>query len=231
MKFTLHTKETAPEASKPVLDQVEKTYGFVPNLYAVFAESPVAVSTYLYISGQLKAHSALSPQEQQIVMLAVSETNGCDYCVAAHSAAAAMSQVPKETIQALREGREPSQPKQAALVRFAKAVLEHRGWVPEVQQTAFLDAGYATRHVLDLLSIVALKTLSNYTNHLAKTPLDSAFEPQRWSNGRLRKIKLTRRHREHGDSPSLCARWLRVALSSIRPLHPQLRSAFERMDG
>ena len=181
MKFTLHTKETAPEASRPVLDQVEKTYGFVPNLYAVFAESPVAISTYLFISRQLMEHGALSPQEQQIMMLAVSETNGCDYCVAAHSVAAMMSRVPNETIQALREGSEPSEPKQVALVRFAKAVLEHRGWVPEVEQTAFLDAGYGIRHVLDVLSIVALKILSNYTNHLAKTPLDRAFEPQRWS--------------------------------------------------
>jgi uncharacterized peroxidase-related enzyme len=181
MKFTLHTKETAPDASRPVLDQVEKTYGFVPNLYAVFAESPVAISSYLYISGQLMEHGALSPQEQQIVMLAVSETNGCDYCVAAHSMAAVMSQVPKDTVQALREGREPAQPKHVALVRFAKAVLEHRGWVPEVEQTAFLDAGYEIRQVLDVLSIVALKILSNYTNHLAKTPLDRAFEPQRWS--------------------------------------------------
>jgi uncharacterized peroxidase-related enzyme len=181
MKFTLHTKETAPDASKPVIGQVEKAYGFFPNLYAVFAESPVAISTYLHISGQLKEHGALTPEEQQIVMLAVSETNGCDYCVAAHSMMAAMSRVPEETIREVREGKEPADPKQAALVRFAKAVLEHRGWVPENEQEAFLAAGYGTRHVLDILSILALKTLSNYTNHLAKTPLDSAFEAHRWS--------------------------------------------------
>lgn len=181
MKFTLHTKETAPEASRPVMEQVEKAYGFFPNLYAVFAESPVAISTYLHISGQLKAYGALTPQEQQIVMLAVSEANGCDYCVAAHSMVAGMNQVPEETITALREGREPSGPKQAALVRFAKAVFEHRGWVPEKEQQAFIAAGYTTRHALDVLSIAALKTLSNYTNHLAETPLDSAFEPHRWN--------------------------------------------------
>ena len=181
MKFTLHTKETAPEASQPVIEQVEKAYGFIPNIYAVFAESPVAISTYLHISGQLKAHSALTPQEQQIVMLAVSEANGCDYCVAAHSMVAAMNQVPEATIQELRDGKEPSDPKQAALVRFAKTVLAHRGWVPENEQEAFLAAGYTTRHVLDVLSIIALKTLSNYTNHLAKTPLDSAFEQHRWN--------------------------------------------------
>lgn len=181
MKFTLHTKETAPDASRSVIEQVEKAYGFFPNLYAVFAESPVAISTYLHISGQLKAHGALTPQEQQIVMLAVSEANGCDYCVAAHSMMATLSQVPEETIKALRDGKAPCDPKQAALVRFAKAVLEHCGWVPENEQEAFLAAGYTTRHTLNVLSILALKTLSNYTNHLAKAPLDSAFEPHRWN--------------------------------------------------
>jgi uncharacterized peroxidase-related enzyme len=181
MKFTLHTKETAPEASRPVMEQVEKAYGFFPNLYAVFAESPVAISTYLHISKELQAHGALTPQEQQIVMLAVSETNGCDYCVAAHSMVAAMAKVPVDTITALRDGELPADPKQAALVRFAKAVLEGRGWVPEAEKEAFLQAGYSTRHVLDVLAILAMKTLSNYTNHFAQTPLDPAFEESRWS--------------------------------------------------
>lgn len=181
MKFTLHTKETAPEASKPVIEQVEKVYGFFPNLYAVFAESPAAISTYLYITGQLKTHGVLTPQEQQVAMLSISELNGCDYCVSAHSMVAAANHVPEETIKSLREGREPSDPRQAALVRFVKAVFEHRGWVPENDQQVFIAAGYTTRHVLDVLSIAALKTLSNYSNHLAKTPLDSAFEPYRWN--------------------------------------------------
>jgi uncharacterized peroxidase-related enzyme len=181
MKFTLHTKETAPEASQPTIDAVNQVYGFFPNLYAVFAESPVAISTYLHISKQLKEHGALTPQEQQIVMLAVSEANGCDYCVAAHSMVAGMAQVPAETVEQLRRGEQPSNPKQAALVRFALAALEHRGWIPESEQEAFLAAGYTSRHALDVLSILALKTLSNYTNHLAKTPLDEAFEGHRWN--------------------------------------------------
>jgi len=180
MKFTLHDRNSAPEASKPVIDQVEKAYGFFPNIYAVLAESPVAISTYLHISGQLKEHGALTPEQQQIVMLAVSEENGCDYCVAAHSMVAGMTGVPEETVKTLREGKFPADPKEAALVRFAKAAMEHSGWIPNGEQEAFLEAGFTPRHVLDVLSILALKTLSNYTNHLAETPLDSAFEDYRW---------------------------------------------------
>ncbi|MGC9452609.1 MAG: carboxymuconolactone decarboxylase family protein [Oceanipulchritudo sp.] len=180
MEFQLHTAETASETSWKLLQEVQKAYGFIPNIYKVFAESPVALSTYMHITHQLGEHGALSPQEQQLVMLAVSESNRCEYCVAAHSTVAEMAKVPEETINALREGQDPEDPKEAALVNFARSVLQNQGWIPEGDQQAFLEAGYTKRHVLDVLSILALKTLSNYTNHLAETPLDEAFASHKW---------------------------------------------------
>jgi len=175
MKFTLHDQKTAPEASRPLLQQVEDIYGFVPNIYAVFAESPVAISTYLHINAQLKQHGALTPGEQQIVMLAVSESNGCEYCVAAHSMVAGMAHVPAEVVRTIREGQLPEDPKFAALVRFAKAGADSKGRWAADEIAHFEAAGYDNRHALEILSILALKTLSNYTNHLANPPLDEAF--------------------------------------------------------
>ena len=180
MEFQLHTAETASETSWKLLQEVQKAYGFIPNIYKVFAESPVALSTYMHITHELGEHGALSPQEQQLVMLVVSETNRCEYCVAAHTTVAKMAKVPEDTITALRDGDDPADPKEAALVTFARSAVQHQGWVPEGDQKAFLDAGYTTRHVLDVLSILALKTLSNYTNHLAATPLDEAFASHKW---------------------------------------------------
>lgn len=181
MKFTQHTKETAPEASVPVLENVEQNYGFIPNIYDIMAESPAAITAYTQVTKTLQEHAALTPQEQQIVMIAVSRENGCGYCVAAHSMVAGMAEVPEETVAALREGRPLDDAKPAALVAFAQSVLEHRGWVPEEDRQAFLDAGYTKRHALDVLTVLALKTLSNYTNHLADTPLDEAFSEHAWS--------------------------------------------------
>jgi uncharacterized peroxidase-related enzyme len=184
MKFLLHTQDSAPEASKPLLAQVESAFGFVPNLTATLAESPAALAGYLQLSATIQEYSALSPQEQQIVMLAVSEANGCDYCMAAHSLIADMAQVPEETVAALRACGDLSEPKQAALAKFARAVTEQRGWVPETEQEAFLAAGFTLRQLLDVVAIAALKTLSNYANHLAHTPLDPAFEAHRWTKSR-----------------------------------------------
>jgi uncharacterized peroxidase-related enzyme len=184
MKFPLHTQDSAPEASKPLLAQVESAFGFVPNLTATLAESPAALAGYLQLSATIQEHSALSPQEQQIVMLAVSEANACDYCMAAHSLIAGMAKVPEATVVALRSRGDLSDPKEAALAQFARAVIERRGWVPDTDQEAFLAAGFTKRQLLDVVAIVSLKTLSNYANHLAHTPLDPAFEPHRWTKSR-----------------------------------------------
>jgi alkylhydroperoxidase family enzyme len=70
------------------------------------------------------------------------------------------------------------------LAAFSRAVVEQRGWVSEAEQEAFLAAGFTPRQLLDVVAIAALKTLSNYVNHLAHTPLDPAFEAHRWTKPR-----------------------------------------------
>lgn len=182
MDFTIHDQTTAPEASKPVLENAEKKYGFALNLFGVLAESPAALKAYTQLSDLLDEDAELDAKQRQIVMLAISEENGCGYCMAAHSVVAEkMAGVPEDIVDAIRDGRDPADPETKALIRFVRAALEHRGWIPEEEQRAFLDAGFGKRAVLDVLTILALKTLSNYTNHLADTPLDEAFQPQAWS--------------------------------------------------
>lgn len=179
MSFTIHNKSTAPAASLPVMEATEKDFGFLPNLYGVFAASPAAIATYAAVNEALK-QCALTPVEQQVIALTVSTENNCGYCVGAHSAIAGMVKMPTETLQQLRLQQTLSDANFEALRQFTIAVLEHRGWVPEEKQQAFFTAGYKQQHVLDILSIVALKTLSNYTNHLAQTPLDEQFAALAW---------------------------------------------------
>lgn len=175
MKFDIHNLQTAPEASKPVLAEVQKAYGFIPNLLGVLAESPLAVAAYPQLNQLIQDKSSLTPQEQQVALLAVSIENGCDYCIGAHCTIAAMVKTPEAVVQALRAGTELADAKAAALAKFARALVKNRGWVDEAAVQEFLAAGFTRGQVLDVLVIIAIKTLSNYTNHLAHTPLDEAF--------------------------------------------------------
>jgi uncharacterized peroxidase-related enzyme len=171
---------TAPEGAQPILKSAERAMGFVPNLYGVLANSSTALKAYTQLS-ELLDKSSLTKTELQIVLIEVSIENGCEYCVAAHTAIASMQKVPSDVVEAIRLRRELADPKLEALRRFARAVVTERGWVPDEEREAFFAAGYAEEQILDVITAVAMKTISNYTNHLASTPLDAAFAPASWT--------------------------------------------------
>ncbi len=178
MTYKVHTIDSSPEASKEILAVAYKAYGFLPNLLAVMAEAPALLKSYVTLS-RIFEESSLSAAERQTVLLTTSFENGCEYCVAAHSVIAGMQKVPAATVQAIREGRPIADRKLEALRRFTAAVVKSRGWPTESDIRAFADAGYGQSQALEVVLGVGIKTLSNYANHLADTPLDDAFASAR----------------------------------------------------
>lgn len=177
--FTVHTLETAPAGSKNILSAVQGKYGFIPNLMGEFAEVPAALKAYATLS-ELLGETSLSPIEQQIVLAAASIANGCEYCVAAHSAGLKSAGLPQDQLDALRAGRPMGDSRIEALRAFTTAIVERRGRVNQSELQRFLDAGYRREQVFEILVGVAMKALSNYANHIAKTPLDSELQPFAW---------------------------------------------------
>lgn len=182
MKFNRYTKANAPEASREILESVEKSMGFVPEVYAYLAASPQALKAYVQLD-QLLSESGLSEGEKQLALLTTSVTNRCEFCVAAHSGAATMAKVNKNTIAAVRRGETPEDPKLGALVRFVRTLVQERGWAPEAEVRRFTEAGYDEARIFDLITAVSLKTLSNYTNHLAQPELNGELESFAWDSG------------------------------------------------
>lgn len=179
MSYPVNTIETAPEAAKSALTASKKGFGFLPNLLAVMSTAPALLEGYLTLS-KIFDGSSLSAAERQVVLLAVSRENDCAYCMAVHTAIAGMQKVPSEAVNAIRDDAAIPDPKLEALRRFASAVTHARGWVPDADMSAFLAAGYGHQQVLEVVLGVGLKTISNYTTHIAKTPLDAAFKPVEW---------------------------------------------------
>lgn len=179
-EFKLHTRETAPAESRPLFEQVQASLGFTPNLMATLAESPQALEAYLTLN-RLVSEGSLTPQEQQVAILAASVENRCEYCVAAHTVVAGMQRVPGDVVEALRNGTVIADNRFAALARFTREVVRARGWISDEELGLFLRAGFTNRQVVDVLLAIAQKTLSNYLNHIARTPVDSAFAAAKWS--------------------------------------------------
>lgn len=178
-KLVVHTRETAPAGSHEIMDMYQERFGFVPNLVAIMAESPAALKGYATTYGLL-GETEFSPAEQQLVFLAVSRANGCRYCVAAHSVAGQMMGLDLDTIHAVRDGRPVLDSKLAAIADFATKVVDTRGHVSAQDIETFTTAGHTKAQILEILLGAATKTISNYMNHIAATPLDDAFAPMAW---------------------------------------------------
>ncbi len=177
MHFQVHTIETAPQSSRQALEAIETRYGFVPNLAAVFAESPGAFKGLL---AALKSYDddalTLTPLERQIVMLAAAVENRCDYCTAAHSMLAHSMGLSRADIDALQRGAPIGDPKLEALRAFTRAVVAERGAVDEAGVRGFIGAGFTAGQVLEVVLGVSIKTLTNYASHLANPPINDQFK-------------------------------------------------------
>jgi len=180
--FTYHTRESAPEASKPLVDESMKNYGFFPKLHQVMAEAPATYRAYLEAFRIFAEETTLSPLEQQVVMQTANYENRCHYCTAGHSMLMQMSKMPEDVIEALREGSPIADPKLEALRTFARELIEARGHVGDNRLTAFLESGFTKRQALEVTVGLATKLLSNFTNAMAHTELDDPIKPLAWTH-------------------------------------------------
>jgi AhpD family alkylhydroperoxidase len=167
--FTLYSVDTAPADSRAKLADVTKAWGFTPKLHGMLAESTVALKAYDQLFG-LVAESTLTPVEQQVAYQAINVFHECEYCTAGHTYLSRNVGVPEDVIQALRNSTPIADDRLQALRVFAETVVRERGFAGDAAIDAFIAAGFTRANVLEIVTIIATKTISNYTNHLTKTP-------------------------------------------------------------
>lgn len=165
-----------------ILETSQRNLGFVPNMYANMANSPGLLQIYVQGYELFRNESGFSPVEQEVVFLVLSRFNGCTYCTAAHSMIGdKMSGVPADVLAALRDGKPLTDPKLRALATFTYTMVESRGTPAPEDLDAFKAAGYTDRQALEIVLAIAVKTLSNYTNHVFHTETDPAFQSYAWT--------------------------------------------------
>ncbi len=163
--------ETSPAASQPLLEAVKKQFGMVPNLFRLVGNSPAALEGYLGLHGAL-AKGALEAPTRQRIALAVAERNGCSYCLSAHSYLGKnLAKLSDAEIAANRDGHS-TDAKADVAVAFAAKLVNTRGHVSDADVKAVKDAGYDDAQVIEIVLHVALNTLTNYVNEVAKTAID-----------------------------------------------------------
>lgn len=177
--FKIHTIATSPEQSQSLLTQVADGIGFVPNIFAVTAESPQALSGLVAINGVF-SDSSFTPQEQQIILMATSVANGCVYCVAGHTLMAKRLDIPEEYISALRNRQPVNHPRYAILCRLVSELIQYRGRIEESTMSQFLAEGYSKAQFFELVLGISVKTFTNYVSNALSLTLDDAFKAHQW---------------------------------------------------
>ena len=162
--------ETASGKAKQLLDEVQEKLGMTPNITRTLANAPQALEGYLGFSAAL-AGGVLPPRLREQLALAVSQSNGCDYCLAAHGAIGRTVGLSEQEIQDARQGSAVDRRTEAAL-RFACKLVEHRGNVSDRDLTQLRRAGFGDDAITEIVAHVALNTFTNYFNHVALTEVD-----------------------------------------------------------
>ena len=145
------------------------------------AGAPALLDGYQVLHRLFAEETSFDADEKTVVWQTINVAHECHYCVPAHTGIAKAMKVSDEISNALRDETPLPSAKLEALRSFTLAMLESRGRPSEAQMQAFLDAGYNQRHVLEIILGLAQKVMSNYTNHIAETPVDEGMKKFAWT--------------------------------------------------
>lgn len=172
--FNVPARDEVNSQNQVLFDNMKKSLGMVPNLYATFALSETALTTYLAFQN---AKSSLMGKSREVVNLVVSQVNDCEYCLAAHTALGKMVGFTDEQIMELRHGHASFNAKFDSLARLTKSVVEHRGRAEQSVVDLFFATGWTQENLVDAIVIIGDKTVSNYLHSVTKVPVDFPAAP------------------------------------------------------
>ncbi|WP_340261946.1 carboxymuconolactone decarboxylase family protein [Sulfitobacter pontiacus] len=178
--FTLHDENTAPEGSKELLAKSKAAYGMIPGLHAVMAEAPGLLEAYQQVH-ELFVNSSFDKDELTVVWQTINVENACHYCVPAHTGIAKSMGVDDAITNALRDKTALPNARLESLRDFTLALVRERGNLDDATVQTFLDAGFTKRNILEVILGYSQKIMSNYTNHIADTPVDKPFQKFAWA--------------------------------------------------
>jgi AhpD family alkylhydroperoxidase len=179
LTYPIHTIASAPEKSKPVLEQLQQAFGVIPNLAGAIANSPKLATAFLAVFQQVHS-SSLTEQEIQIVLLTDAVANSCTYAVAFHTALALKEGVSSDETDAIRERRAPTNQRFAALSTLAKTLIEKRGHLSDQELDSFIIAAFTKELVLEVITVVAASTITNYAGNITNPTLEDQFKEYAW---------------------------------------------------
>lgn len=175
-RLTALNPEEVTGKTKDLFNAVQAKLGVVPNMMRTMGNSPAVLEGYLNLSGAL-SHGKLNARTGELIALAVSESNSCDYCVAAHTfIGGKLLKTDEQVLQAARAGNS-ADAKTQAILQFAKALISKGGLVNNEDVDTLKNAGVSDAELAETVAHVALNVLTNYFNNTVNTEIDFPAVP------------------------------------------------------
>jgi AhpD family alkylhydroperoxidase len=168
------TREEVSPANQAIFDNLKKSLGVVPNLYATFAYSEHALGNYLAFQN---GKSSITGKAREIVNLVVSEVNSCEYCLAAHTMIGKSVGFTDDQVLEIRSGKASFDPKFDALAGLVRNIAVNRGHADEALVNAFFEAGWTKENLVDTIVVVGDKVVTNYLHATTRVPVDFPAAP------------------------------------------------------
>ena len=140
------------------------------------ANSPAVANAYLGFSQSLST-GLLPARLREQIALVVGETNGCDYCLATHTALGKGAGLSEQETCDARRAIATDDKVRVALV-FARKVVSDQGNVSDEDVYQVRGAGYTDGEIAEIVANVALNIFTNYFNHVAGTEVDFPAAPE-----------------------------------------------------
>lgn len=167
--FTVPTRADVSANNQVLFDALQKSIGFVPNLYAFFAKNETALGDYLTLQGR---KSTLKAKEREVINLVTSQINNCLYCQSAHTAIGKLNGFSEDQILEIRRGTASFDSKLNALVKFTVSIVQNKGKATSESKEAFFNAGYNETNLIDVVIVIGDKIIMNYLHNLTGVEID-----------------------------------------------------------
>lgn len=170
-KLDLITLDTADDIAQPILAHAQQNFGMIPNFFAALGMDGASLKGFLDFQTTLKEHAQLSNQQQELIALAVANYNGCQYCVSGHTFSAKKAGLTPEECVDAQEGHNQD-PLNQAILNLTLNILATNGHLNDDMLKSALDSGLTNAKIMQITTLTALNTLSNWVNNIVDPAID-----------------------------------------------------------
>jgi uncharacterized peroxidase-related enzyme len=170
-RLNVPAPEDVPAGAQRILDNVRAQLGFVPSMFKTIASNPTVLEVVTTLQGTLSR--VLDAKTRHSIALAVSQANGCSYCLTVHTyVAIEFGGMSVDDVELGRLGSSVD-PKRAAAARFAQQVVNSRGRVSDAELAGVRGAGYTDPQILAIVALAVQFLLTNFINNVNQTDIDT----------------------------------------------------------